>query len=192
MEEAFPDGIRPGHGPDRDAGHTRFRYCPISRGNRVTLLLASACLMALLAGGICRAGERIVVSGRTAQRVFDLSGNTFTLSWIHSVERTEWRETFSVDPTGRMSLAASEFSSGGAGLPGMPNADEVVRLGNGVMRLTGSRLALDDLKVGLSDLSRHYLRTEGHITDLNAIFGEGTISIRVEKPREGENDAKEE
>jgi len=129
------------------------------------------------------------VAGPAGRQSFDLPDNRFQLSWIHSVERTEWRETFSV-ASGEISLVASEFESGGAGFPGLPNGGEVVRLADGKMRLTGSRLSVRDLRVQLSDLSRHYLRTEDRVIDLNAVFGEGAITIRVENPNRRKYDEK--
>ncbi len=104
------------------------------------------------------------------------------------MERTEWSETFSVDPSGTISLAASEFESAGAGLPGIPNGGEVVRLADGKMRLTGSRLAVENLQVQLSNISRHYLHAGNRVIDLNAVFGEGVITIRAEKPQRGGTD----
>jgi len=146
--------------------------------------LGRVALLALLLflPSAAQAGERILVSGPAGRQSLDLPKSRFQLFWIHSVERTEWRETFSVDPSGAISLVASEFESGGAGLPGMPNAGEVVRLADGKMRLTGSGFAVRDLQVHLSDISRHYLRAEDRVIDLNAVFGEGIITIRAEIP----------
>jgi hypothetical protein len=184
-------GVQPGHGVDTGTGHPPPRVPFRDLGTAFAVLAIAACGVLFPASGGCRAGERIVISGPASQMTFVLPGKTFDLSWIHSVELTEWRETFAIDPSGKISLAASEFESAGAGLPGMPNGGEIVRLADGKMRLTGSRLVLDDLEVCLSDLSHHYLRTEDRLIDLNAIFGEGTISIRAEKKERGGNDAKD-
>jgi hypothetical protein len=184
-------GVQPGHGFETGTGHPLLRISFRGLGTAFAILAIAACGILFPASEGCRAGERIIISGPSSQKVFVLPGKTFDLSWIHSVELTEWRETFAIDPSGRISLAASEFASAGAGLPGMPNGGEIVRLTDGKMRLTGSRLVLDDLEVHLSDLSHHYLRTEDRLIDLNAIFGEGTISIRAEKKERGENDAKD-
>jgi hypothetical protein len=183
-------GVQPGHGFETGTRHPLLRVSFRDLGTAFMILAIAACGVLFPASGGCRAGERIVISGPASQKTFVLPGKTFDLSWIHSVELTEWRETFAIDPSGRIALAASEFASAGAGLPGMPNGREIVRLADGKMRLTGSRLVLDDLEVYLSDLSHHYLRTEDRLIDLNAIFGEGTISIRAEKKERGGNDAK--
>jgi hypothetical protein len=183
--------VQPGYGFETGTGHPPLSVSFRALGTAFAILSIAACGVLLPASGGCRAGERIVISGPASQQVFVLPGKTFDLSWIHSVERTEWRETFAIDPSGRIALAASEFASAGAGLPGMPNGREIVRLSDGKMRLTGSRLVLDDLEVHLSDLSHHYLRTEDRLIDLNAIFGEGIISIRAEKKEKGGNDAKD-
>lgn len=184
-------GGQPGHGFEMGTEHSPFRVSLRALGTACAILSIAACGILFPASGGCHAGERIVVSGPASQRVFVLPGKTFDLSWIHSVELTEWRETFAIDPSGRIALAASEFASAGAGLPGMPNGGEIVRFSDGKMRLTGSRLVLDDLEVHLSDRSHHYLRTEDRLIDLNALFGEGTISIRAGKTEKGGNDAKD-
>lgn len=153
------------------------------KGARIALL---ALLLFLPAGA--QAGGRILVSGPAGRQSLDLQNSRFELFWVHSVERTEWRETFFVDSSGAISLVASEFESAGAGLPGMPNGGEVVRLADGKMRLTGSRLAVRDLRVQLSDLSHHFLRTDDRVIDLNAVFGEGIITIRVQLPQRRDHD----
>ena len=190
VEISHADG-QPGHGFETGAGQPSLRVSFRVLGTAFAILSIAAWGIFFPASGGCHAGERLVISGPASQRVFILPGKTFDLSWIHSVELTEWRETFAIDPSGRIALAASEFASAGAGLPGMPNGGEIVRLANGKMRLTRSRLVLDDLEVHLSDLSHHYLGMEDRLIDLNAIFGEGTISIRAEKTEKGGNDAKD-
>ena len=170
-EKAIPFGLKetlPNPAPHR------FRRCRGEGSVRIALLALLLCLPAA-----ATAGERIQVSGPAGTSAFDLPNGRFTLSWIHSVERTEWRETFAVDSGGRISLVVSEFESAGAGLPGMPNAGEVVRLEDGKMRLTGSGLSVQVLRVRLSDLSHHSLHTEDRVIDLNAMFGEGIVTIRA-------------
>jgi len=134
------------------------------------------------------AGGRILVSGPLGSQAVDLPDNIFVLSWIHSVERTPWRETFAVAPSGEITLTVSEFESAGAGLPGMPNGKETVRLAGRTMRLTGSGLAVWDLQVQSSDLSHHRLRAGNRVFDLNAVFGEGIITIRAVPPQRRKQD----
>jgi len=112
---------------------------------------------------------------------FPLPGNVFGLSWAHSVERTEWRETYTVGPGGAIFLTASAFASAGAGLPDRLADGEVFRLEDGTMRIEGRRVPVGDLRVRLSDVSPHVLHAGERPVDLNSLFGEGVVTIRVEQ-----------
>lgn len=128
---------------------------------------------------------RIDGAGKSVR--FPLPGNVFGLSWTHSVERTEWRETYTVGPGEAIFLTASAFASAGAGLPDRLADGEVFRLEDGTMRIEGRRIPVGDLRVRLSDVSPHVLRVGERAIDLNSMFGEGVVTIRVEQeqPRKG-------
>lgn len=50
-----------------------------------------------------------------------LATKAFTLSWTHSVERTEWREAWRVTPAGLV-LAEAQIKGSGAGMDPPPQA----------------------------------------------------------------------
>ena len=128
-----------------------------------------------LAGGVT-----LQVDGAAKSVRVPLPGNVFGLSWVHSVERTEWRETYAVGPGGAIFLTGSAFESAGAGLPDRLAAGDVFRLEGGTMRIEGRRVPIADLRVRLSDVSPHVLHAGGEAVDLNTLFGEGVVTIRVE------------
>lgn len=125
-------------------------------------------------------GFTLRIDGAAKSVRFPLPGNDFGLSWTHSVERTEWRETYTVEPGGAIFLTASAFASAGAGLPDQLADGGVFRLEDGTMRIEGRRVPVGDLRVRLSDLSPHVLHAGERTVDLNALFGEGVVTIRVE------------
>jgi hypothetical protein len=45
------------------------------------------------------------------------AGDTFTMKWIHSVEKTPWRETYELTDQGDFLLIETAFQSFGAGVP---------------------------------------------------------------------------
>ncbi|MFC0558243.1 DUF1850 domain-containing protein [Halalkalibacter alkalisediminis] len=45
------------------------------------------------------------------------AGDTFTIKWIHSVEKTPWRETYQLTDEGELLLIETVFQSFGAGVP---------------------------------------------------------------------------
>ncbi|MBE0605241.1 MAG: DUF1850 domain-containing protein [Deltaproteobacteria bacterium] len=132
-------------------------------------------------------GFTLRVDGAAKSVRFPLSSNVFGLSWVHSVERTEWRETYTVGPGGEILLTASTFESAGAGLPERLGDGEFFRLEGGTMRIEGRRVPIGDLRVRLSDVSPHLLHVGERAVDLNSVFGEGVVTIRVEEepPRKG-------
>jgi hypothetical protein len=126
-------------------------------------------------------GVALRIDGAAKSVRFPLPCNGFDLSWKHSVELTEWRETYMVGPDGEILLTASTFESAGAGLPDRIAGGEVFRLEGGRMRIEGRRIPVGDLRVRLSDVSPHVLHAGERAVDLNSIFGEGVVTIRVER-----------
>ncbi|WP_332696374.1 DUF1850 domain-containing protein [Halalkalibacter lacteus] len=57
-------------------------------------------------------------NGIIYNKVNDLkAGDTFTIKWIHSVEKTPWRETYQLTTEGNLLLIETAFTSFGAGVP---------------------------------------------------------------------------
>ena len=126
-------------------------------------------------------GFTLRIDGVAKSVRFPLPGNVFGLSWEHSVELTQWSETYAVGPGGEILLTASTFESAGAGLPDRLADGEVFRLEDGTMRIEGRRVPIGDLRVRLSDVSPHLLHAGERAVDLNSVFGEGVVTIRVEQ-----------
>jgi hypothetical protein len=123
----------------------------------------------------------LVVSGEGRELRIPLPADRFELSWVHSVERTEWRETYAVERSRGIVLVASEFLSSGAGLPDRVGEGETFRMKDGRMRVEGRDVAVGEFTVRLSDVSRHNLWAGSRRVDLNAAFGEGVVTIRAER-----------
>ena len=139
-------------------------------------IAAAACAAVSFAGGFTL---RVDGGGKSVR--FPLPCNVFDLSWKHSVELTEWRETYMIGPGGGILLTASAFESAGAGLPDRLADGEVFRLEDGRMRIEGRRVPIGALHVRLSDVSPHVLRVGKRDIDLNSLFGEGVVTIGVEQ-----------
>jgi len=144
---------------------------------------AAAAVIVLGAGAA--SAECLRVAAPHEVRCLPMRGGTFQLSWIHSVERTEWRETYRVD-SGQVILTASEFSSAGAGLPDCLLPGEVFHNRSGRMWIDHRHIPIRDLRIRLSPLSHHVLHVDGRDLDLTALFGESVVSIGVQ--REGTPD----
>jgi hypothetical protein len=144
--------------------------------------LLSTVLLGLVPVTVFPGGPRgwdLVVEGCRGARRFPLPAGTFALSWTHSVERTEWRESYCVDREGEIVLVASEFSSGGAGLPDAVGEGETFVQKDGRMRIGRRHVLIGELKVRLSGISHHFLWVGGERLDLNEAFGEGVVAIHA-------------
>ena len=194
-------GPRPNHPQDPSAdaaalagAAVKLRPRPRPGGRRTRVLGLEAGLGVLLLGlcwaGWAWAGASLVIAGPGGSLVLPLPSQGFTLSWEHSVEHTQWRETFVAGPGGRWELVSSEFASAGAGLPDRLEPGDVFSLRNGRMKLTHHHVALPALRLRLSDVSPHRLSVGGRILDLNAIFGEGVVTIRAATNSEEGSDEK--
>jgi hypothetical protein len=160
----------------------------IAAVNRTTTASGFLWIAAMAWGAVSFAGGfTLRIDGAAKSVCIPLPCNAFDLSWKHSVERTEWRETYAVGPGGAILLTASAFSSAGAGMPDRLAEGEVFRLQDGTMRIEGRRIPVGDLRVRLSDVSPHLLHVGDRAIDLNSLFGEGVVTIRVEQEptREG-------
>lgn len=172
----------------RRAGAWRRWGLEIGAVNRKTAASAFLWIAAIAWAAVSFAGGfALQVDGASKSLRFPLPCNVFDLSWKHSVERTEWRETYAVGPGGEILLTSSTFESAGAGLPDRLAEGEVFRLEDGTMRIEGRRIPVGDLRIRLSGVSPHILRAGGRDIDLNSVFGEGVVTIwaRQDQPRKG-------
>jgi hypothetical protein len=164
----------------RRAGAWRRWRREIGAVNRKTAASAFLWIAAMAWAAVSFAGGfTLQVDGAAKSVRIPLPCNVFDLVWTHSVERTEWRETYAVGPGGEILLTASTFESAGAGLPDRLADGEVFRLEDGTMRIEGRRIHVGDLRIRLSDVSPHILRAGERDIDLNSVFGEGVVTIRV-------------
>lgn len=168
----------------RRAGAQRLWGREIVAVNRKAAVSAFLWIAAIVWAAVSFAGGfTLRVDGAAKSVRFPLPCDVFDLSWKHSVERTEWRETYTVGPGGEILLTASTFESAGAGLPDRLADGEVFRLEGGTLRIEGRRVPIADLRVRLSDVSPHLLRVGERAVDLNSVFGEGVVTIRVEREK---------
>ena len=143
------------------------------------LVAAMAWAVVSIAGGFI-----LQVDGAAKSVRFPLPGNVFGLSWVHSVERTEWRDTYTIGPGCAIILTGSAFESAGAGMPDRLAGGEVFRQEDRTMRIEGRRVPIGDLRVRLSDVSPHFLHAGENVIELNSLFGEGVVTIRVKRREE--------
>ncbi|MBU8906590.1 DUF1850 domain-containing protein [Desertibacillus haloalkaliphilus] len=60
-------------------------------------------------------------------------GDHISVSWIHSVERTPWQETYKIVDNQQLELIETRFQSFGAGVPHESNGETTIEDGYTVM-----------------------------------------------------------
>lgn len=130
--------------------------------------------------GISFADNLLSIKSKDKKIIIKLEKNEFTLSWKHSVEKTEWKESYKVEESGAIALVSAKFSSAGAGLPDRLDGNEVLTVKDGKFLLEGKKMILDEMSINLDGNSHHFLCVSGKkIIDLNDIFGEGIVLLKV-------------
>lgn len=105
-------------------------------------------------------------------KVTALAVSMFTLSWTHSVQKTEWRETWAVTPAG-LELRQAEVKGSGAGME--PGAGAVLRNGWWVWRPALPVQPRVSLAASGVTPSGWRLCHEGGCQELGARAGEDTV-----------------
>ena len=151
---------------------------------RLHWALAVAALLALAAGLIPLHGLEVRESGGTGRVVWlkrVAPGDTFTLSFIHSVEKSEVTDYFRIDDDHRIILYQTEFGSLNTGLPAVVSQGEVFERTDRGFRLSGLRRVLPEIQLQVSEAYGGTLETGGTVVSLPALAGSGLLRISVQR-----------
>ncbi|HEV7435661.1 MAG TPA: DUF1850 domain-containing protein [Pseudorhizobium sp.] len=112
-------------------------------------------------------------------KMMTLAASVFTLSWTHSVQKTEWREAWAVTPAG-LQLTEAAVKGSGAGME--PGEDAVLKAGWWVWAPTlppqpSIRLAASGLTP-----SAWRLCHSGGCLDLGVEAGDAAVLSRCQSP----------
>ncbi len=136
----------------------------------------------LVSEGMVRAGELEIwaqtVPPRLLRTVEIDKGEGFTVTWEHSVEHFQWRETFLITSAGRLRLLRSSTQGYGAGTPDRQREGGSFRIEQGWLVYEPVGLELEALPISLSPLSPHWLESGAVRLSLLEIAGEQAIVLR--------------
>jgi len=151
---------------------------------RLHWALAVAALLALAAGLIPLHGLEVRESGGTGRVVWlkrVAPGDTFTLSFIHSVEKSEVTDYFRIDDDHRIILYQTEFGSLNTGLPAVVSEGEVFERTDRGFRLSGLRRVLPEIQLQVSEAYGGTLAIGGTAVSLPALAGNGLLRISTRR-----------
>jgi hypothetical protein len=151
---------------------------------RLHWTLAAAALLVLAAGFIPLHGLEVRASGGTGRVVLlkrVAPGDTFTISFIHSVEKSEVTDYFRIDDDHRIILYQSEFSSLNTGLPAVVSEGEVFERTDRGFRLSNLNRVLPEIQLWVHEDYGGSLSVDGKVVSLPALAGNGLL--RISTPR---------
>jgi hypothetical protein len=151
---------------------------------RIHWTLAVAALLALAAGFIPLHVLEVRESGGT-ERVVLLKrvapGDTFTLSFFHSVEKSKVTDYFRIDDDYRIILYQTEFSSLNTGLPAVVSEGEVFSRTDRGFRLSNLNRILPEILLQVSAAYGGSLSLGGKDVFLPALAGNGLVRISTRR-----------
>jgi hypothetical protein len=108
-------------------------------------------------------------------------GDTFSLSFVHSVERSAVTDYFRIDGDYRIILYQTEFSSLNTGLPAVVSAGELFERTDRGFRLSGLARVLPEIRLQVSAAWGGTLAMDGRAVSHPALAGDGLLRISVQQ-----------
>ena len=108
-------------------------------------------------------------------------GDTFSLSFVHSVEKSDVTDYFRIDGDYRIILYQTEFSSLNTGLPAVVSEGEVFERTETGFRVSSLRRVLPEIRLQVSAAYGGTLAVEGSDIYLPALAGDGPLLISVRR-----------
>jgi hypothetical protein len=109
-------------------------------------------------------------------------GDTFQLSFLHSIALSEVRDLFLIDAEYRMVLTETRFQGQGTGLPYTPGPGEQLLREGDWFRITGMQRILPSIHWRIQSQWRNRFRFGSDSeSDLSARIGDALIHIQVQK-----------
>ncbi len=145
---------------------------------------AIAAFALLAAGWIPFHALEVTGAGGSGKTVFVkrvAPGDTFTLSFVHSVEKSDVTDYFRIDGDYRIILYQTEFRSLNTGLPAVVSEGEVFERTDGGFRLSGLRRVLPVIMLQVSAAYGGTLVMKGEEVFLPALAGDGPLRISIRK-----------
>ncbi len=145
---------------------------------------AIAAFALLAAGWIPFHALEVKGAGGSGKAVFAkrvAPGDTFTLSFVHSVEKSDVTDYFRIDDEYRSILYETEFRSLNTGLPAVVSGGEVFERTDRGFRLSGLRRVLPEITLQVSAAYGGTLAVTGEEVFLPALAGDGPLRISIRK-----------
>lgn len=151
---------------------------------RLKWMPAIAALALVAAGWIPLGVLEVKGDGGSGQVVYMkrvAPGDTFTLSFVHSVEKSAVTDYFRIDDNCRIILYQTEFHSLNTGLPAVVSEGEIFERTDGGFRLSGLKRVLPEIRLQVSAAYGGTLAMKGEEVSLPALAGDGPLLISARR-----------
>lgn len=108
-------------------------------------------------------------------------GDTFTLSFIHSVEKSEVTDYFRIDDDYRIILYETEFGSLNTGLPAVASGGETFERTDRGFRLSNLNRPLPEIQMWVHEDYGCTLAMSGRAVNLSALAGNGLLRVTTRR-----------
>ncbi|MBM4270812.1 MAG: DUF1850 domain-containing protein [Deltaproteobacteria bacterium] len=146
-------------------------------------LVAASVLVVVVAGFLPVHVLEGTVAG-TEERIFVekvRSGDTFSLSFMHSVEKSIVRDHFRIDDTYRIILYETAFSSLNAGLPTATAPGETLIREEGTFRIMGMNRVLPGISLWVDEEYKNRLEIGERVIVLPVLSGCSLLHVSIRK-----------
>lgn len=140
------------------------------------LLLLVWLILLLIPGCRQTAGLHLDSPGQEPKRIELGKDRTFSLRYIHSVEKTPVIEYFRVQDDGRMILTATAYQSYGVGLPSLPEEGHL-KVADGWLFLEGLHRVYHDIRIRVGPEARISLEVEGKTYPIHEWYPPGLLVV---------------
>lgn len=122
-----------------------------------------------------------VAKGEVVFSTFVGKHERFSLSFVHSVERSPVQDFFLIDEAYRLTLVETLFQSSNAGLPYAPSGEERFQRTPEGFRLTNMHRVLPAIELWVHEAYDNTLRIAGREVRLPSLAGNALLRLSIER-----------
>ena len=153
-------------------------YSSIGTGKKIAWTAAVLCAVAVFVLLLSPWQQYLVLQDRDSARIYGMypiqDGETFSVSFIHSVNQSPVIESYEIE-NGEIYVIQLQYYSFGAGMPTQPEEGQTLTYGeDGAMILSGFHRKMTDMVYVVGMVSDHILSLSGQEYSLRDRCGRGS------------------
>lgn len=151
----------------------------------VAILLISLPILVLMCAGPAPPRVLEITDAKNGDQILSTyiwPGDDFSLEYVHSVQRSRVKDTFTIDRRYRIVLVETTFSDHGAGLPYKSHQGGTFSiLNDGKFYISGMNVVLPEILLRTGREYDNAFQSRNHRINLSQRCGNALLAIRVKK-----------